>query len=529
MLYNNVCRMKLIIVLIFCISLIGFFSYSNYCRAQENGGTLLVIRSTDSSFLDMAFSAVTEDRDVAGNIFETLVSYDENCNIVPGLATSWESSDGKTWIFHLRKNVKFHDGTPFNADAVVVSFTRQNENSPYYYYPGRISSFDMYLGDVIKSVEAIDSETVKIVLNFPFVPAVTYLGHSSTIIVSPTALKKYKEKFFQHPVGTGPFIFKEWAKDDHITLEANKNYWGKAPYLDQLIFKVIPSTSSRFLEMQKGTICMTQELMPEQIELIEMGKYPNLKLIRKAAVGVGWLAINQQEKPFDNLLVRQAINYAIDKNAITEKIMGGQVSPAKNAIPPWMAESNEEVPGYPYNPEKAKELLQEAGYPDGFTTELWTFAFARNYMPNATLVAQKIQSDLAKVGIDVKISVFESAIYWELVNTLRHKLCLAGTPGTPPTADWLIRITMLTQGKTGYEETPQGKELMKKAVEASQVLDREESIRMYKEMQQTLYENASIVPICHPNNTWLFNEKIHNLKLPITGQIYQLNDVWIEK
>jgi len=524
---NNISRIKLILI-IFCISLISVCSYSNYCRAQEQGGILLVIRSTDSLILDYGFSAVREDADVSTNIFETLVDLDENGDIIPKLATSWETSDGKTWIFHLRKNVKFHDGTELNADAVVVSFTRQKEDSPYYYYPGRNSSFNLYLKDIVSSIEALDSETVKIVLNYPFTPLLTYLTQPSTLIASPTALEKYKEKFVSNPVGTGPFVFKEWVKDDHITLVKNENYWGKVPNVDQLIFKVIPDASSRFLEMQKGTVCLARDLIPEQIKAINAGSFPHLKTVSRPASSIGYLGINQQKKPFDDVLVRKAINYAIDKDAIVEVIMEGLVSPAKNPLPQWMKENNTEVPGYPYDPEKAKELLEEAGYPNGFTAELWTFAFERNYMPNAPLVAQKIQSDLKKIGIDVKLSVFESAIYWELVNTLRHQLMLGGW-NTPPTPDFLIRISILTQGQTGYGESPQGQELMKKAIKASETLDEEERIRLYKEIQQTIYEDAPNVPICHPNNIWAYNAKIHNLEISAEGQLWNVNDVWIEK
>jgi peptide/nickel transport system substrate-binding protein len=516
-----------LILIIFFVSLISVFVFSNYCIAQEQGGTLTLIRSADSRFLDYGFSNVMEDMNVCSTIFDTLVEYDAEGNIVPGLATSWEpSEDGKTWIFHLRNNVKFHDGSDFDANAVVVSFTRQNEDSPYYYYPGRTSSFNIYLGEVVNSVEAVDSETVKIVLNQPFSPLLNYLAMQNAAIVSPTALEKYKENFSQHPVGTGPFVFKEWERDAYIKLDANKDYWGKVPYVDELIFRVVPDVSSRLLELQKGTVCIVQSLNPDQTIALEGN--PNVVIAKRAASAIGYFAMNVTVEPLDNVLVRKAINYAIDTQTIIDTIMEGQVTRATTALPEWMPEHNENIPAYPYDPEKAKELLREAGYPDGFTTELWTFAFERSYLPNAVLVAQKIQADLQNVGIDAKLSVLESAIYWELVNTLKHQIAAKGW-STPPVADQLLRVAMLMEAGTGYGKTPRGQELIEKAKEAAETADEEKRIRIYKDIQQVLYEDTPVILICHPNNIWGYNAKIHNVEIPVNNDGSLLEHVWIEK
>jgi len=523
---SNSYRIKLILTIL-CLSLISIFVFSNYCHAQEEGGTLTLIRSADSRFLDYGFSNVQEDMVVCRTIFDTLVDFDVEGAIIPALSTSWEvSDDGKTWIFHLRKNVKFHDGTDFDANSVVISLTRQNEDSPYYYYPGRTSSFNIYLGDAVNSVEAVDPETVKIVLNYPFSPLLNYLAMPNSAIVSPTALERYKENFPQNPVGTGPFIFKEWKRGAYIKLDANKDYWGKVPYVDELVFRVVPDVSSRLLELRKGTVCLVQNLNPDQAIALEGD--PNVVLSKRPASAIGYFAMNVNVKPLDNVLVRRAINYAIDTQTIVDTIMEGQVTLATTALPEWMPEHNEDVPAYTYDPEKAKELLEEAGYPNGFTTELWTFAFERSYLPNAVLVAQKIQADLLDVGINAKLSVLESAIYWELVNTLRHQICAKGW-STPPVADQLLRVAMLMEAGTGYGKTPRGQELLEMAKEATESSDEEKRIRIYKDIQQVLYEDAPVVLICHPNNIWGYNAKIHNVEIPVNNDTSLLEYVWIEK
>jgi len=363
---------------------------------------------------------------VVGNIFEGLVKYKAGAtSIEPCLATSWEmSADGKEITFHLRKGVKFHDGTDFNADAVVFSFARQYDpNHPYHQY----SKWFMwrYMLSDIKVAKKVDDYAVKLVLKRPNVSILTSLALYQASIVSPTNAEKYKEDAFKNPCGTGPFKFVEWVKDDHITLEANEDYWRERASLDKLIFKVIPDPSARLMALEVGEVQGMEFPNPTDLDRISDNK--DLVLMTQPGMNVGYLAMNtgygyidENEngirdidsellvktpgffEPLTKKKVRQAINMAIDKQSIVDNIYMGTAIKAKNGIPPFMLGYNNDIEDYPYDPARAKELLAEAGYPDGFEVTLYVMPVSRPYMFDPPKVGEAIQSYLAAVGIKVK-------------------------------------------------------------------------------------------------------------------------------
>ena len=295
-------------------------------------------RGGDSVGLDPAHEEDGESFKVCENIYDTLVQYqDDSTEIEPALAKSWEiTADGLTWTFHLRRDVDFHDGTPFNADAVLFSLNRQHDidhsfhkiGGPYIYWT------DTGLAETVKQITKVDDYTIQIELNEPYAPFIYALTIPAFAIVSPTALQKYGQDFTNHPVGTGPFSFVRWDRNEKIILKANPTYWGGKPEIDLLVFRSIPENSVRLIELQSGNIHAMEFPNPDDLPLIRQDE--NLKIIEKAGMNVGYLALNMDKKPFDSRKVRLAINHAINKDQIIDQLYQGLGIAAKNPIPPNM-------------------------------------------------------------------------------------------------------------------------------------------------------------------------------------------------
>ena len=242
------------------LSLLGalLFAFSAYGQTPKQGGTLVWGRGGDSVGLDPSHEDDGESFKVAENIFDTLVQFKPaSTEIEPGLATSWEiADDGLTYTFNLRQGVSFHDGTPFNAAAVVFSIERQFvPNHPFASVGGPYKYWGyMGMSDIVKTVRAINDSTVQFQLKKPEAPFLANLAMNFSVIVSPAAIKKHGDQFGRNPVGTGPFKFVEWIPDDRIVLEANREYWGGKPFLDRVIFRSIPDNTARLLARRAGEV-----------------------------------------------------------------------------------------------------------------------------------------------------------------------------------------------------------------------------------------------------------------------------------
>ena len=363
-------------------------------------------RGADADRLDPARTTSGESVKITENVFDTLVQFKQgSTEVEPALAEKYEpSADGTEWTFHLRQGVKFHDGTPFNADAVLLSFQRQMDQNHKYYYDD-MSYAEMTLG-VIKEIVKVDDSTVKFVLQHPFGPFLRNMAMFSNAIVSPAALEKYGDDFFKNPVGTGPFKFVQWDRDSQIILEANKEYWGGAPKVDRIIFKVIPENSVRLAEIQAGNIHMMDGLDPNDIATVKSNA--DLQLLSQPGLNINYLCFPCEKKPFSDVRLRQAISYAINKDNIVQFLYKGAGVVATGPVPKTILEYDN--PGYPYDPEKAKALLKEAGF-DGLKINLWSYPNPRAYNPVGAKLAEAVAADLEKVGITCNIQTMEWTSY----------------------------------------------------------------------------------------------------------------------
>jgi len=544
--------MKKIILPLLCLILV--ISQITGCVEEEKAQEKVLIfgMSGDADKLDPADVTDGESISRMDNIFESLVEYTSGgTDIQPALATSWNvSNDGLNITLDLRKNVKFHDGTDFNADAVVFSFERQyNTSHPHHDY-GEWAYWGYMFSD-IESVEKNKDYQVIIHLKKPNAAMMTSLAMFTVAIISPTNAEKWGEDAFKHPVGTGPFEFVEWVKDDHITLKKYDNYWRDPAKLDKLIFRVIEDPSARLLAVQAGEIHGMEYPDPASFNLIKGDK--DLQLLSQAGMNVGYLAMNtgygyydenengvQDDdepwvktpgyfEPLTNVSVRKAINHAINKTSIIENLYKGTAIVAKNGMPPFMLGYNDDIEDFEYDPEKAVELLEEAGYPTGFNTTLWVMPVSRPYMFDPPKIAEAIQSYLADVGINVELYQIDWSTYLEETENGEHPMCLLGWTGDNGDPDNFMNVlygpNSASIGTAGNVAFYNRSEVQEKFTEALQIYDTDERARLYEEAQVLIHEDAPFVYLAHATQNIVFRSNVKGYTLNPTERkfFYQVD------
>ncbi|MFP6591884.1 MAG: ABC transporter substrate-binding protein, partial [Candidatus Latescibacterota bacterium] len=301
--------------------------------AGQVDAVLVFGRGSDSVGLDPALETDGESMKVCDNLYENLVTYASGTTeVVPQLAQSWDvSDDGLRWTFHLRTGVRFHDGTPFNADAVLFSLGRQFFQAHPFHKPsaGTYSYWkDMSMDAVVADMRADDDSTFVIELAEANAPFLSNLGMNFCAIVSPSAVRRHGADYFKNPVGTGPFRFVEWRKDERIVLGRNDDYWGEPASLDRLVFKYVQDPSVRFLELRSGAVHGIDNVSPEFTDAIRQD--PGLDLLTQPGMNVGYLAMNMELAPFGDVRVRRAVNHAVNKQALVENFYAGLAVAAVN-------------------------------------------------------------------------------------------------------------------------------------------------------------------------------------------------------
>jgi peptide/nickel transport system substrate-binding protein len=513
--------------------------------APKMGGTLVFGRGGDSVGLDPAYETDGNSFMVCDNIYEALVAYaDESTSLEPGLAETWDiSPDGKTYTFQLRKGVKFHDGTPFNANAVVFSIGRmmKERNVKFYGEGWEIPAQErppeywvsMEMDDIVESIEAVDDDTVVFRLKRVNAPFLANMGMDFADIISPTAFLKNPKEFLRNPVGTGPFKFVRWVKDDRIILQRNPDYWDKSagPYLDQLIFRAIPENSVRFLELKTGNIHICQFPNPADIVLAE--EDPNLKIVSQPGMNIGYLSYNHTKEPWkSNVNLRMAIAHAINRKAIVDNIYQGLGEVAKNPIPPTMWGYNTSVPGYRFDPERAKALLKEAGFPNGEglgEIALWSMPVPRPYNPEGLKVGEAMAADLADVGITAKVVTYEWGTYLKRQREQPEDMDLFQLGWTGDNGDPDNFLAVLFDGLASPAIRTQWHneryhELM---IKGRETIDQDKRAEIYKEAQQLLYDECPVIPIAHSTVKWPALNNVMNFKLHPTASV-RMKNVWLE-
>lgn len=486
---------------------------AGFTAAAEAKTLVYCSEGSPEGFNPALFTAGTTFDASSRTIFNRLVEFKlGTTEIRPGLAESWEvSDDGLVYTFRLRKGVKFHnkaDFTPtrdFNADDVVFSFERQlRKDNPYYSVSnGTYEYFEgMGMPDLIKSIEKVDDYTVRFTLNAPEAPFLADLAMDFASIFSKEQADAYMkagnpEELDQNPSGTGPFILVDYQKDAAIRYIANPSYWEGKAKIDQLVFAITPDASVRYAKLKAGE-CQIMPY-PNPADIKAMKADPSLTVMQQEGLNVGYLAFNTEKKPFDNKLVRQALNYAVNKQAILDAVFQGAGQAAKNPIPPTMWSYNDDVKDYAYDPEKAKQLLAEAGYKDGFETDIWAMPVQRPYNPNAQRMAELIQADWAAVGVKAKIVSYEWAEYLDRSKKGEHQAVLLGWTGDNGDPDnFLNQLLGCSAAKSGGNRARWCyKPFDDLIVEAKRTSDIAKRTELYKQAQVIFKEEAPWVTIAH--------------------------------
>jgi glutathione transport system substrate-binding protein len=430
---------------------------------------------------------------MAKSFYEGLYGFDKDMKMIPVLAESYEvSKDGLVYTIKLRKGVKFHDGTDFKADAVKANLERVLDPA------NKLKRYGLYNNNIAK-VEAVDDYTARITLKTPFSPFIAQLAHPSTVMISPAALKQWGPKDIAfHPVGTGPFKFVEWKQTDYLKVAKWENYWRKGyPKIDSITWKPVVDNNTRAAMMQTGEAQFTFPVSYEVADVLK--QKADLELVAAPSIVLRYLSMNTQQKPFDNPKVRQAIAYAINKEALAKVAFNGYATPAEGVAPQGVEYSVKLGP-WPYDVAKAKQLLTEAGYPGGFETELWS---AYNHT-TAAKVTQFIQQQLQQIGIKTKITLLEAGQRVEKVEswpdpkTAPVRLYYVGWSTSTGEADWAMRPLLYGESwpptlfNTAYYKNPTFDADIKNAQLAT---GNAEKAKLYEDAQKTAWNDAPWAPL----------------------------------
>lgn len=450
--------------------------------------TVRFVQGTDLDTLDPAITRSTPSHIVVTHLFNRLVDWDGPAmeKIVPDLAESWTLSDDKrTWTFKLRRNVKFHDGTPFNAAAVKVSLDRIRDNalgSPNrsYYAP-------------IESITTPADDVVVIVTTLPMPTLLEVLAEEWSSINSPTALAKSGRAYGRNPVGTGPYVFKSWVQGDKVVLERNPAYFGTAGKPQQLEFRPVPEGSARVIELQTGNADVVTHIPPESADEIRRGGKADLQVVPSSFQV--FFELNVAKPPFNDVRMRKAVNLAIDRKAIVEKVLNGYGKVPESPMPAGV-QSRRAFAAYPFDPAQARKLIKEA-FPNGFNETIVMWTSSGRYVKDKA-VAEAVQGYLNDVGLKTEFKVWEWATYQKTLYAAKPgqgtgkgsndaHMWLLGTG--IKNADTRLRRKLVgadSSNLTGYSH-PQIEVLMK---EAASEMNYDTRIAKYGEVQKIVWNEA---------------------------------------
>src|SRR3954454_9448827 len=390
--------------------------------------TLVVCTEGSPDFLNAALSTANTSFDVTEQTSDRLVGMEVGGSaLVPSLAESWDvSEDGLTYTFKLRSGVKWQSNAAFkptrefNADDVVFTFTRMSDKNSPYYGSGGYLEYAVLVEPVFKSIRKIDDHTVAIELKQPYAPLLNVLSMQPFSISSAeyadTLQKAGKQdQLDTQPIGTGPFQLVQYQKDSVVRFRANPDFWGKAagspraPKVDNLVFTITPDPSVRYAKLRANECQISR--YPNPADLEAMRANPQLKVQEAPIAAISDISFRSDKKPTDDRRVREALSIAVDLDSLVRAVFQGSGTPTASMVPAALWGHDESLKPRAYDPARAKQLLSEAGYPDGFDTDLWAIPVVRAYMPNGRRAAEMIQADWAKIGVKAKIVTYEWGEY----------------------------------------------------------------------------------------------------------------------
>lgn len=483
--------------------------------AQTPPNVLIVGQIAEPKALDPAQITAVNDFRIVMNIYDGLVRYaDGTLEVEPSLASEWTiSDDGTVYTFSLRDDVTFHDGSEFNADAVVFNFKRMlNEEHPYH----DTGPFPLaFFFDAIESVEATGEHEVTFQLEEPYAPFLSNLAYPTGLIVSPATIEEHGEEVARNPSGTGPFRFEEWQSNSRVVVTRNEDYWDGAPSLEAVVFRPITDANTRVAEMLSGGIDLMVEVPPDNIAALASDDA--FEVYEQAGPHLWFLILNTREGPFQDHAMRQAINFAIDKQSLVEDVLQGTAAVAAGPTPPafeWAY--NEELDPYPYDPDKARELIAEAGHEGAELTFYVTEGGSG--MLDPVPMGTAIQADLAEVGLEVNIETYEWNTFLDRVNPglegNADMAQMAWMTNDPDTLPFLaLRSDAMPESggfNSGYYSNPEVDQLLD---QARRSVDQAERAALYREMQAIVHEDAPWAFIANWKQNAVAGSNVENFRL----------------
>jgi len=510
---------------------VGLLSQAPWAAAADS---LVFCSEGSPAGFDIAQYTSGTDNDASQPLYNRLTEFEQGGTaVIPALATRWDiSEDGLTYTFHLREGVKFHSNKEFkptrdmNADDVLFTFTRMlDPNQPFRKaYPTEFPYFtSMSLDKNIAKVEKTGPLTVVFTLNSVDAAFVQNIAMNFAAILSA----EYADHLLktgnysdinQKPIGTGPYAFQRYQKDSQIRYKANKDYWDPSKVkLDQLIFAINTDASVRVQKLKKNECQVT--LNPRPADLASLKQDPKLQVIEQPGYNLGYITYNVTHKPFDQLAVRQAMDMAVNKTAIIQAVYQGAGQLAVNAMPPTQWSYDTTIKDAAYDPEKAKQMLKEAGVKEGTEITLWAMPVQRPYNPNAKLMAEMLQSDWSKLGFKVKIVSYEWGEYLKRTKNGEHDISLIGWTGDNGDPDnWLGTLySCAAIGSNNYSMWC-NQDYDKLINQAKAVTDREQRSVLYRQAQQLLKQQVPITPIAHSTVNQPLSTKVEGFKVSPFGR-----------
>lgn len=482
--------------------------------ADTPPGVLVVGQIAEPQSMDPHAVTAVNDFRILMNVYDGLVRYTPGTlEVEPALATGWDiSEDGRTYTFKLRDGVTFHDGTAFNAEAVVFNFDRMlKEDHPYH----NTGPFPLsFFFSAVEAVEAVDPVTVRFTLNAPYAPFLSNLAYPTGLIVSPAAVMQHGVDFGRNPSGTGPFRFAEWKANESVVITRNEGYWDGTAASEAVVFRPISDANTRVAEMLSGGIDLMVEVPPVALSQFQT---PAFQIAEQAGPHVWFLILNAKEGPFADKRVRQAANYAINKEALVNDVLEGTAAVAAGPTPPAFSWAyNETLQPYPYDPDRARALIAEAGVEGAELTFYVTEGGSGMLDPVAMGTA--IQADLEAVGFKVKIETYEWNTFLGQVNPgLEGKADMAEMAWMTNDPDTLPFLALRTEAwpdkggfNSGYYSNPKVDELLEAARAST---DQAERARLYREMQVIVRDDAPWVFVANWKQNAVTTDKVTNFQL----------------
>jgi peptide/nickel transport system substrate-binding protein len=478
---------------------------------RPNETTLIFARGADSQKLDPADVDDGESIRVLANISQGLVRFKHGTTEAePCLATSWSiSPDGLSYTFTLRDGVRFHDGAPLDARAAAFSFLRQMDKSHPAHLPDAAFAYWSAMFNMITAVEVVDSMTLRLRLREPHAPLLASLCIPAAHLISPKFIDQ------RHPVGTGPFRFVEWSPNERIVLEANPDYWEGKPKSERLIFKVIPDSATRLIQLQTGQIHAMDGIDPNSLSIIRADK--SLTLLTAPGLNVCYLAFNCQKPPLDDKYLRTYIASAINKRDLIDAVYRGAATVAKNPLPPFVLGHNDAIP------DRVPWLKSELPPFPKRPLRLEVMSNPRPYLPNPLRAAEMIKADLEKAGIPVQIVPNEWGSHLDRTHHGEHEMALMGWVGDTGDADNFLYVLLDKDTaivgsalNISFWKNDSYHDLM---LAARRELDPEKRASLYRRAQEIVFEEAPMVPLAHAESLMACRANVDGIHFEPTGDI----------